>query len=78
VPGGTNSNTGLLTALNFTWDGITYDQTTANTGFLTFNTSGTLVTDVFGNDCSAGQCIVASNRVDWVVAGPGLWLLSGG
>ena len=32
VLGGININNGLLTALNFTWDGITYSRTNANTG----------------------------------------------
>jgi hypothetical protein len=32
VPGGFNNNAGVLTALNFTWHGITYNQTTAIPG----------------------------------------------
>jgi hypothetical protein len=40
IPGGANDNVGLLTDLNFTWNGITYNQTTANTGFLAFDSSG--------------------------------------
>ena len=34
VPGGININTGQRTALSFTWNAITYNQTTANTGAL--------------------------------------------
>ena len=66
VPGGSNNNTGLLTALNFTWDGITYNQTTANTGFLDFNGSGMLTDDVFGNDCFAGGCNVFGGSEEWL------------
>ena len=66
VPGGGfNDNIGLLTALNFTWDGITYNQATANTGSLGFDGFGTLVGVAFGNDCSPGSCIVFSNRKEW-------------
>src|SRR5438034_1239057 len=51
VPGGRNLNTGLLTALNFTWDGITYNQTTANTGALGFDAAGMLTLSLFGTNC---------------------------
>jgi hypothetical protein len=60
VPGGINNNTGLLTALNFTWDGITYNQTTANTGRLGFDAAGMLTSDTFGTNCGPGICGVSS------------------
>jgi hypothetical protein len=75
VPGGgLNNNTGLLTALNFTWDGITYNQTTANTGSLGFDAAG-LQSALFGNDCFAGGCQFAtippaSPKELWVVIYP--------
>lgn len=71
VPGGTNSNTGLLTALNFTWDGTTYNQATANTGRLTFDGAGTLTVPVFGNNCTAGVCSAVFSQQQWFFATPG-------
>jgi PEP-CTERM motif len=65
VPGGgQNAAAGLLTALSFSWNGITYDQTTANTGFLEFGASGELDRAVFGTDCAAG-CIVPVSTNAW-------------
>jgi hypothetical protein len=56
VPNGVNKNIGLLTALNFTWNGIAYDETTANTGFLIFDPAGNLSSGSFGTDCGPGSC----------------------
>jgi hypothetical protein len=50
--------TGLLTDLNFTWNGITYDETTANTGALSFDATGTLTNEVFGHNCFPGFCVI--------------------
>jgi hypothetical protein len=72
IPGGVNANSGLLTALNFTWDGITYDQTTANTGNLAFDSSGTLVGAIFGTNCSAGGCSVQVGLEQWSAGFPGV------
>ena len=62
--GGQNAGAGLLTALSFSWNGIAYDQTRANTGFLDFNASGELIRAVFGTDCAAG-CIVPASTNAW-------------
>src|ERR1700737_3684890 len=70
VLGGFNFNTGLLTALNFTWDGITYNQTTANTGQLRFDATGMLAQSLFGNNCAAGPCGVSFNQEQWFVNFP--------
>jgi hypothetical protein len=51
---------GLLTDLDFTWDGVIYDETTANTGELDFDSTGNLVGAAFGDDCSPGICSVSS------------------
>ena len=69
IPGGININVGLLTSLDFTWNGIHYDQTTANTGFLEFNSSGNLIptSSSFGNHCSSNSCEVDSNTEQWFV-----------
>ena len=51
TPGSTNTATGLLTALDFTFNGITYDANTANTGFLSFDADGKLTNILFGTNC---------------------------
>jgi PEP-CTERM motif len=65
IPGGVNDNTGLLTGLNFTWNGITYNQTTANTGFLEFDSSGNLTEAFFGDNCVASACTIAGGTNNW-------------
>ena len=42
---------GLFTDLTFSWDGVAYDETTANTGTLGFEADGTLIYALFGTDC---------------------------
>jgi PEP-CTERM motif len=77
--GGTVGGTNLLTALSFRWDGITYDASTANTGWLTFNSTGQLTFFSFGDDCVALACTVNSPSTGWVVS-PGAvgFVYSGG
>ncbi|MGH7102531.1 MAG: hypothetical protein ACREFJ_09045, partial [Acetobacteraceae bacterium] len=69
VPNGSNSATGLLTALAFTLNGITYNASTANTGFLAFKV-GDLVNFSFGNQCFAGGCGADATANSWY-ASPG-------
>ena len=66
VLNGTNPSTGLLTALNFTWDGITYSQTTANTGLLQFGATGMLTRSLFGTNCVPGRlrCHIRSRTME--------------
>src|SRR5438552_1527992 len=59
----------LLSDLSFTWDGISYDETTANTGWLGFGASGELVNFGFGTNCSPGACSVSSNHEQWYMTG---------
>jgi hypothetical protein len=77
--GGTVGGTNLLTALSFRWDGITYNASTANTGWLTFNPEGHLTFFTFGDDCIALACTVNSPSTDWL-ASPGAegFVYSGG
>jgi hypothetical protein len=64
VLGGININNGLLTALNFTWDGITYSRTNANTWALYFDATGMLTGSLFGTNCTVG-CGVGSRHEQW-------------
>ncbi|MGH7066410.1 MAG: hypothetical protein ACREFO_04615 [Acetobacteraceae bacterium] len=57
VNGGTNDAIGLLTALDFTLNGITYTAASANTGLLTFDAAGDLTYFLFGDHCSAGGAL---------------------
>lgn len=50
------SQVGLLTDLEFAFDGTTFDETTANTGYLEFNPDGSLKVLSFGTDCGPGYC----------------------
>jgi hypothetical protein len=56
----------LFTSLNFTWDGIHYNQTTANTGFIVY-ANGAAISYIFGSDCSAGVCAIADGTENWIV-----------
>ena len=56
VPSGTNSATGLFTTLDFTFGGITYNASSANTGFLSFDPTGGLTGFWFGTNCMARSC----------------------
>ena len=67
--GGFLNQTGLLTALTFTWNGITYNAATANTGSLGFNSSGTLSSVLFGDFCNAGSCGSGAGSDTWFVQG---------
>jgi len=66
IPGGINDAAGLLTSLSFSWNGISYDQTTANTGDLRFDANGHLTEALFGTDCSAGgNCQLVDGNDSW-------------
>ncbi len=61
IAGGTNSAIGLLTALDFTFNGITYNANTANTGFLSFDADGNLSNILFGTNCNTRLCSLPGN-----------------
>ena len=67
IAGGKKSAINLLTALDFTFNGIAYDATTANTGFLSFDALGALTGFSFGNNCSAGGCRLRPGSESWLV-----------
>ena len=56
----------LFTFLDFTWDGIHYNQTTANTGFIGY-ANGAAISYGFGSDCGAGICATTDGAEDWIV-----------
>lgn len=66
--GGLLAQTGLLTELSFTWDGVAYDALTANTGFMDFSSTGGLASAAFGDDCNAGTCSALYGTADWYIA----------
>lgn len=74
-PGGGPSTVGgpLFTALSFTWDGIHYDQTTANTwgGPFTqvvFNSGGAPTTLAFGTAGLPGRLGIVTGTEGWYVS----------
>jgi len=73
---GFNGATGLLTSLDFAFNGVTYDSTTANTGEIylvgTNDVPSDIFTIVFGNNCVAGTCSTVPFSNDWFVASDSL------
>lgn len=62
---------GVFTHLSFSWEGVHYDETTANTGDLGFQPDGSLFHALFGTDCgpSGFGCGAGGSRpIDWVIA----------
>ncbi len=69
VPNTTYAQTGLLTSLSFTWDGATFNASSANTGLLSSGAAGELALVAFGDNCSAGSCTASSTDPnDWSIA----------
>jgi PEP-CTERM motif len=66
--GGEVDAVGLLTSLTFTWDGIAYNASNANTGLLAFNASGALIDACFGNNSVAGTCLANQGTEQWLVS----------
>ena len=67
--GGDVAGSHLLDALDFTWDSIAYNATTANTGFLNFDSSGNLISFCFGDYAGSGGCAVRAGFEEWDVDG---------
>jgi hypothetical protein len=61
------SATGLLTSLDFSWNGILYDATNANTGMMQRNAGGDLVLAEFGTNCFPGGCFTETNTNTWAL-----------
>ena len=69
TPGARNLAIDLLTTLDFTVSGITYNAGTANTGFLSFDAAGDLLGFHFGTHCGFGfgSCSISSGTNNWWV-----------
>lgn len=68
TPGAYNLAMGLLTAFDFTFNGIAYGAATANTGWLAFDAAGNLNDFAFGNSCGPGSCGITISLNDWFVS----------
>lgn len=66
TPGAGNHAIGLLTALDFTFNGITYNASTANTGFLQFDDAGNLEGFAIGTNCDTVSCTVSPHTDGWL------------
>jgi hypothetical protein len=68
VPNASLQQAGLLTALDFTWNGQAFDATSANTGnIITGAAAGQLALVLFGDDCSPACGVSAAQPNDWLV-----------
>lgn len=65
--GGVVSALNLFSDLAVTFGSFSYDETTANSGWLTFDASGDLVDAHFGNNCVAGTCSISGGSNHWWV-----------
>ncbi|MEP7184709.1 MAG: PEP-CTERM sorting domain-containing protein [Rhodanobacter sp.] len=65
TPGNTNSTNGLLTAFDFTFNGMAYDAGTANTGALGFDAAGNL--NYFFISSSCPLCTFAPGTENFTV-----------
>lgn len=67
TPGAYNNATGLLTGFDFTFKGIHYDASTANTGSLQLDAAGNLIAFFFGTSCAVGSCANYTSD-DWYLS----------
>jgi hypothetical protein len=65
--GGLVNQTGLFVDFGFTWNGIAYDETTANSALLAFEPSGDLYGATFGSHCSTTLCQVLPGTDSWAI-----------
>ena len=70
-PGQLVLGTGLLTAVDFTFNGVSYNASNANTGYLRFDPNGALTQFCFGNDADAEGCQVVFGFNTFYVTGTG-------
>jgi hypothetical protein len=68
--GGEVDQLGLMSTLDFSF-GTAYDAANANTGYLTFDSSGYLTDLLLGTHCTAGDCSIGGPpdwRMSWSTA----------
>ena len=69
VGGGVVTGPALLTDLSFTWNGVSWDETSANTflvGFLEFAPDGDLASWLFGGGCGQAFCTTGNTDAWWI------------
>ena len=59
----------LFSDLSFSWNGMQYDETNANTGGINFDASSGIFAYAMGNDCIPGFCFVADDVPNQWAAG---------
>jgi hypothetical protein len=68
IPAGAGVLTGsFFTDFGFSWNGVAYDETTAESGALRFDASGALDGWLFGSNCSGGTCFLLPGFDRWAV-----------
>jgi hypothetical protein len=65
------ANNQVLSDFSFTFRGVPYDETTANTGSLSFDSGGALTDFEIGNDCTGSSCQVVGFSSDWLMTASG-------
>ncbi|KQW46227.1 hypothetical protein ASD88_07360 [Pelomonas sp. Root662] len=65
VGGGYVSALGLFANLDVSFGGFSFDETTANSGWLRFDPAGVLLDAHFGNNCNAGSCTISGGASQW-------------
>ena len=66
--GGGNGEGTLIQSLTFSWNGITYNSSSANTGVLGFDVHGRLNNFLIGNNCpQTNTCNILTNSNQWTI-----------
>ena len=65
--GGKVSSTTLLTDFFATLNNVSWDESTVESGYLTFAADGSLMSYIVGDNCTAGACTVASNKPGFLI-----------
>lgn len=65
VGGGTVSQLSLFSDLSVSFGGYSFDETSANSGWLVFDSLGGLLEALFGTSCSAGVCGIGGGEEGW-------------
>jgi PEP-CTERM motif len=65
VGGGYVNQTGLFTDLSVAFGAASFDETTANSGWLLFDAAGGLLDAHFGSNCGPGNCGIQGGASQW-------------